>query len=138
MTCNTEQVAALDPANLIGRPYRVGARGPDAYDCWGLIAACCPWLPDDWANEDLAVRKVIAIIEGQATDTRWRRESEPCAGAVAIFGTGQRATHTGLVWPVFGGFRVIHALPKVGVVSHQISMMERMGLRLKGIYTWHG
>lgn len=136
----TAQVGASvrDPSTLIGRPYRVGARGPDAFDCWGLIVACCPWLPDDWADEGLAVRRVIRIIEAQETDTRWQRENEPCAGGVAIFGTGARASHTGLVWPVSGGFRVVHALPGVGVVSHQLPMMERMGLRLKGIFTWHG
>lgn len=128
----------LDAPSLIGLPYRVGARGPDAYDCWGLVVACCPWLPDDWADEGLAVRKVVRIIEEQETDTRWQRENEACEGGIAIFGTGVRATHTGLLWPVLGGFRVIHALPKAGVMSHPLHAMERMGLRLKGIYTWRG
>lgn len=142
MICSKEQldqtVQMRDPSPLIGRPYRLGARGPEAFDCWGLVVACCPWLPDDWGNQGPAVRRIIKIIEAQGTDDRWQRENEPCAGAVAIFGVGTHATHTGLVWPSLTGFRVVHALPGAGVVSHPFPMLERMGLRLKGIYTWHG
>ena len=25
--------------NYVGKPFVDGARGPDAYDCWGLVAA---------------------------------------------------------------------------------------------------
>jgi cell wall-associated NlpC family hydrolase len=27
-----------DVQDLIGKPYQLGARGPDAFDCWGLCA----------------------------------------------------------------------------------------------------
>jgi hypothetical protein len=128
----------IDPTPFIGKPYRVGARGPDAFDCWGLVMACCPWMPDDWADEDMAVRKIIRVIEGQMRDDRWERVGEPCAGAVAIFGTGGRATHTGLLWPVSGGVRVVHALQGVGVITQTLSAMQRMGLNLKGAYLWRG
>jgi NlpC/P60 family len=138
MSCSEKQVAGLDPASLIGKPYRLGGRGPDAYDCWGLVTACYPWLPDDWGNQEFSVRRVILLIEGQKTDERWEPAGEAHRGAVAIFGMGERASHTGLVWPVSGGARIIHALPKVGVVSHSLPAMERLGMRLKGIYKWRG
>ena len=44
--------------DLIGKPWRLGARGPDAYDCWGLVREVMqrmrPGLPlPDWASDEM-------------------------------------------------------------------------------------
>lgn len=34
---NSHSLVKVDLSDLIGRPYKNFARGPDCYDCWGII-----------------------------------------------------------------------------------------------------
>jgi len=34
----TKKEYGIDVTDLIGKPYKEGAAGPGAYDCWGLVA----------------------------------------------------------------------------------------------------
>lgn len=56
-------------SDLIGKPWRLGARGPDAYDCWGLVREILqrmhPAEPlPDWASGDMDRELQRALIAG--------------------------------------------------------------------------
>ena len=58
-----------DVNDLIGRPWRLGGRGPDAYDCWGLVREVLqrmrPGLPlPDWASDTMTRERQREIMAG--------------------------------------------------------------------------
>jgi cell wall-associated NlpC family hydrolase len=84
----------VDVADLVGTPFRYGGRGPDAYDCYGLVMECARRdgviLPDFGAHED---QGVIAAMMG-ASLPRWRAVgSRP--GAVILIRVGRFVAHVG-------------------------------------------
>jgi hypothetical protein len=60
-----------DVQDLVGKPYAHGARGPDAYDCWGLCVEVYRRrgidLPD-YAVRELTHEETTALILGHAAD----------------------------------------------------------------------
>lgn len=70
-------------ADFVGKPYKPGADGPDAFDCWGLSRAASlalfnralPSLPDGWHPTFDE-----AIAQG------WEELEEPEPGAVMALG----------------------------------------------------
>lgn len=83
----------------VGKPHEMGARGPDAYDCWGLVVDVldrefgCAVPPlegaDLWAeHERLALGRA-------ATDGAFVEVLEPQVGDVLVFALTEQ--HVGLV-----------------------------------------
>jgi cell wall-associated NlpC family hydrolase len=103
--------------DLVGRPYAYGARGPDAFDCWGLVLAVRARLalpaPPDFASREVAPAQVRALVQPALTKgTGWTR-CVPRHGAIAY---APATAHAGvLVWG-----RVIHAVYRVGVVAWRL------------------
>jgi cell wall-associated NlpC family hydrolase len=98
-------------AAFIGRPFAYGARGPDAFDCWGLVlalrAALALPVPPDFASRELAARDyrqwfVRTLAAPHIVEAR--------AGAIAYSAQG---AHAGLFW----AGRVVHAMYRAGVVA---------------------
>lgn len=124
------------PDRWVGLPFAPRGRGPDAYDCWGLVrevsrvhfAAELPvW--DDY--EDLADRERLA---GVVTGARGRFESiaRPRAGDLVLFRIGGQPCHVGLVVapPLF-----LHTLRGCDSALERwdVAMWAR---RIEGFYRW--
>ncbi len=90
-----EQIAALATTKL-GSPYRYGARGPDAFDCSGLVyysyRAAGLSVPRTAAQQYRAARAVPV--------DKARR------GDLLFFSTGGHISHVGIY---LGGDRFVHA-----------------------------
>lgn len=105
----------IDFQDLIGKPYVHGARGPDAFDCWGLCAEIYRRMGRDLP--DYAVRHMThdetkALILGHAKDhADWIDEPEDWC-----FVFDQRDGHIGLH---FNG-RVIHCKRMTGCVVQRL------------------
>lgn len=110
MNLNVEQVQ-----DLIGKPYALGARGPDALDCWGLCmevyARVGVRLPDYAAPTRAQVR---AMVDGQ-DHVDWINEPEPWC-----FVYSNRLGHIGLY--VHG--RVMHSARNIGVVVQDLRQFK--------------
>lgn len=114
--------------NFIGLPYREGARGPDAFDCYGLVAAIFKAMRGvelpDWYQDAPgplgASRAISAALEGETLGGRsvrvdWPREF-PADYDIAIVGSNTRPHHVGVV--VAGG--VLHASKAFGSAWHSL------------------
>jgi cell wall-associated NlpC family hydrolase len=61
----------MTPINdLIGKPFVMGARGPDAYDCWGLVREVMqrmrPGLAlPDWASDQMTRQRHRDLMANQ-------------------------------------------------------------------------
>ena len=91
-------MAAVDVNDLIGKPWQRDARGPEAYDCWGLTRAILLRMrPDavlpDWQVEGMTRERHTAIMAG-ASEVYGDRLTEPEPGALLL---SPRAAHIAIV-----------------------------------------
>jgi len=120
-------------AGLIGKPYKLGARGPAQFDCWGVPQFC--WclrlgieVPDVGAEAVVLSQRVKAFqtcgFGGvEAFEVKQPRELD------AVFMTLRTAAHHIGLWispdPVGG---VLHAIEGAGVVYQRRADLEAHGL----------
>ncbi len=104
-----------DLSDLVGKPFADGGRGPDAYDCWGLVCEVFKRygieLPDYKISCEDASR-IDNEIDSQRR--QWRRcEGEiPAPSLVVIrFNEVVFCNHTGVY---IGSGRFIHTREKIG------------------------
>ena len=98
-------------AGLPGAPYVRGARGPRAFDCWGLVLEVRRRLglpaPPDFASGALTLADMRALFRGERP-AGWQR-SALALGAIVL----APDAHAG----VLVGSRVLHAQARSGVVA---------------------
>jgi cell wall-associated NlpC family hydrolase len=108
--------------DLIGKPWRKGARGPDAFDCWGLVLVlaerCGRTVPADWRSGDMSRAELRAVMD-EAARQRTQRLDGPAEGAIAC---SVSACHVGYV--LHG--RVIHAARGQGVTASGFMLWRSM------------
>lgn len=108
-------------AALIGAPYQVGARGPHAFDCWGLLPFTWKMrlgidVPDVRADRAKVFRETLRrgryVADGcEAYEVSKPRELD------AVYLTSQQQPHHVGLWvqpDALGG--VLHAIEGAGVV----------------------
>jgi cell wall-associated NlpC family hydrolase len=121
-----------DWVDLIGKPFRWGARGPDAFDCYGLVVemnrraghAVPPYVsPTD--SQDIA-----RLITGEAI-TRWM-PCKPRPGALITFRIGRHVSHVGYLLP---RERFIHCWERTGGVT--VERLDEWERRIAGYYEFN-
>ena len=85
MTIATFSIADLTRP-LLGKPFAWRGRGPDEYDCWGLVHECLvrtgvPHVPDYPSSEEGAVNAATML---DAMGCGWRKLGGPQPGAVVV------------------------------------------------------
>lgn len=102
-------------AAFIGKPFARGGRGPQAFDCWGLVlalrAALALPVPPDFAlplSTPLAVRQRLSLCAPVV---------DPAPGAIAY---SEHYAHAGIVW----AGRVVHAARGAGVVAWTVGRWQ--------------
>lgn len=119
-------------ADLVGIPFRYGARGPEAFDCYGLIMEMAKRsgqvLPDFGSAED---QGLIAAMMGTSLP-QWR-EVEPQAGAIVLIRIGRHASHVAFQ---LDEFKMIHAWGQSSGVS--VIKIQEWQHRIVGFYKYVG
>jgi hypothetical protein len=124
---------------VVGKPFGWNGRGPDTYDCWGLVLAGLKFagLPvelDWWISpvEQLRVRVPSEIMERQVQTGPWERLSAPEAGCVVALSSHTRIHHVGLMVPS----GVLQALPTTGVTRCRYYQLPGQGYQRVECYRW--
>lgn len=123
--------ASPDPAplvaGLIGKPWAAHARGPDAFDCWGLAAhvEAALWgrvLPWSEADGPEGLREIIDAIRSSDLQRRWLPVRDPRPGDLVLMAAGLWPNHVG-VWieagPGLTG--ILHATRDGGVMLQSLA-----------------
>jgi len=105
--------------DLIGKPYKLGARGPEEYDCWGLCmevyARAGVRLPD-WNSDRLQRREIKQLIDNEAEDkVEWITSPESWCFVYA-----RTHGHIGL----YLHHSVLHCALKLGVILQHLDSFE--------------
>lgn len=117
--------------NLIGIPYRRGAIGGDAIDCWNLVRAACE--ERHGAAPPLLVNAVAPVIRG-AERMGWRRvDGKPREGDILLMRTAAKQLHTGFVVRAQHRLEMLHAI-KGGSVRQPLGDLPLLGFH--GLQVW--
>lgn len=133
MKPHCDALAPRTYADLIGKAFTPGARGPLSFDCYGLVREVLRRngisAPDYPSNGDanLNAATILAAMES------WEEVSSPEANCVVLFRMDRRqGTHVGVM---VDGQRFLHALKETGVCVERINspLWHR---RVIGFYKW--
>lgn len=120
--------SATDWLPLIGVPWRAGAQGPDAYDCWAFASMVQsrffqrPLVPiADFGSRE-AARNLVAARR------TWRRVEVPTHGDMVEFQRFGRADHVG-VWLDVDRGGVLHCMQGPGTCFDRVADLEVLGWR---------
>jgi cell wall-associated NlpC family hydrolase len=123
----------------VGLPYEEGARGPDRFDCYGIVAAVFAergiTLPDFYQREPgpmSAARAIDASVKGEILGGRAERVQEPEDYDIVVVRGFSKAHHVGVV--MSGG--VLHASRGLGSIWQSLSSFKMLHGDTE-FYRWH-
>lgn len=119
-------------SKYIGKKWQNGGRGPDAFDCWGLLY----WtMREDFMTEvptfpidPGALWEVQQQIEAESKSTNWVQRMVPEEGCAVGLSHGAHFHHVGQ-WTEQDGGLVIHCLDGSGVVADSLAQLRASGWR---------
>jgi cell wall-associated NlpC family hydrolase len=122
----------LSNAELIGIPFAYGGRGPDVFDCYGLVRYIVErdtgrTPPTLQSAEDPNV--LHAMMTGQALF--WKQLDGPRPGAVALIRIGRTVCHCAAL---ISYTHLIHAWDRTGGVT--IERLDQWKHRIVGFYEY--
>jgi cell wall-associated NlpC family hydrolase len=112
--------------SYIGLPWADGARGPESFDCWGLLR----WvqlhhfsiaLPDLPSMPDMR----RDLYREQMASGAWNVIARPAHGCGVLLRSGDRP-HVGVYLDLDGG-GVLHAQEGAGVIYTERSKLKKVG-----------
>ena len=115
----------------IGKPWVSGARGPEAFDCWGLVRHVqqhtfnrppLPEYPIPPENRD----EVKAALSVATNAPEWIQLPGPVDRCAVALSRGSECVHVGVYLAADGGL-VLHALERVGVVAESLARLRARG-----------
>jgi len=122
----------------IGKPWASGARGPDEFDCWGLLV--CVLKEDlgldidvDYHIHGKDTLNVTKAYEKAILSGSWRRRTTPKDGDAVALSKGKRIHHAG-VWLANG---CLHAVDGACVIHNSFFHLRRIGYVRIEFYRWH-
>ncbi len=127
--------------SLIGLPWRSGAKGPEAFNCWGLamviedrcFGRILPFMDVD--DEDVrAVMRKVATTEHRKC---WTHVERPVHGGLVEMSSGKHPYHIGVYLSIDGG-GVLHSHNPSGVCFDRIATLQAAGWRRFAYNDWIG
>jgi len=99
---------------LIGRPYKLGGQGPDAFDCYGLTRFVQRELfgramPEFVTPERAGLQAIAGFIQAHPERRNWRRIDGPVDGAIVSMFREGIGHHMGTYLDIDRGM-VLHTL----------------------------
>lgn len=121
-------------ADLIGKPFEYGGRGPETYDCYGLVSELL-WRIGQQAPDYHSPTGLKEIAEAMHNATPLWTPCEPGTGALVAIRIPTRAdsrvSHVGMLLP---HGRFIHTWERSGGVT--VERLDDWKLRIRGFYRY--
>ena len=128
-------------SDIIGKPFVDGGRGPDEFDCWGVVVFTYARLGVDLPHYAISAHDSAAISLNFGRERSIWKEIEPGHAAhpdVLAFRMDSRnpefITHIG-IYLEHGKF--LHCLEKTGVIVSRLND-PYFSQRFAGAYSWTG
>jgi cell wall-associated NlpC family hydrolase len=109
--------------DLLGIPFKRGARGPEAYDCYGLaremFRRAGVVVPD--FKSPGALEEIENLISHECHS--WRKVPVGTVGALVTFRVDGAGAHVGYM---LGGDRFVHCIEPEGVTTERLTNNMRL------------
>lgn len=104
--------------DLLGKPYERGGRGPDVYDCYGLVKELFERAGNGVPDFDApgSLEEIESLISDKSR--KWRRVPIGTVGALLTFRVEGYGAHVGFMLP---RDRFIHAWEHTGVTTERLT-----------------
>lgn len=123
----------------IGKPWRVAADGPDAFDCWGLVVDIQRQLYGRHLKtiyvEPENLRSLIKTIQQHPIRQHWHPTDCPQEGDVVLLRQSRHPVHVG-VWLGVDSGGVLHCARESGVVFQDKHSLLLSGWKIEGFYNY--
>lgn len=120
-------------AELIGKPWRFGAQGPEDFDCWGLaryVQAQHYGIEMHALGYGYEEWKLAALAIDRAEERQhWQEVTTPADGDLVLMGRSKLPLHIGIWIRANKTFGVLHCLDRVGVMFSTDGALRLMGWR---------
>jgi hypothetical protein len=118
---------------LIGLPWVSGARGPDSYDCWGLVWFVYNTIFDisvpsyQYVNSEnlLAVTREIDRV---TSGPDWIEIDRPIHGCAVGMSSNKSIHHVG-IWLDFDGGVILHSRDHANVIVQSLRSVRMSGIQ---------
>jgi cell wall-associated NlpC family hydrolase len=125
---------------LIGLPWVYGGRGPEDFDCWGLVCYVQRThfqiempnfdAPKDWFNANV-------MIETHEERRNWTLAETGVDGDVVLMSRSRFPVHIGVVVQAGNRSGILHCLQNVGVIYQPETAMRGSGWGGLAYYRHH-
>lgn len=121
----------------VGLPWKKGADGPDAYDCWGLLRH----IQLEYFNTYVPLVTIgdadecKQTLKNQLDSGVWRETKTPLHGDGVLLKAGNDP-HVGVFLDVDGG-RILHSIQGFGVTFSPLRNLPGMGYGRVKYYQLH-
>jgi cell wall-associated NlpC family hydrolase len=126
--------------HLVGTPFGWNARGPDAYDCWGLVIEArrslglpTPDVWSEWLLEDGGPNS-YCVMDAESKRDLWVRNDNPEAGDIVAMSTHKLIHHVGLNTP----FGVLNTTRELGATVDSRQRLRELGYKRIEYFKWVG
>jgi cell wall-associated NlpC family hydrolase len=109
--------------DLVGIPYKRGAQGPEAIDCWALVRLACQRIHGTAPPELYGA--VAPVVRG-ASAQGWKPAESPRPGDILVMRTAKGDRHTGFVLRARNRLEILHAM-EGGSVCQPLSDLPLLG-----------
>lgn len=121
-----EQRSALE--GMIGKPYQIGASGPEAFDCYGLAREVQRLALVDMPQVE-RVSDYVETLRDHEERNRWQLVDRPEEfDLVLMANVVRRDRHIGVYIRPGNAGVVIHAIDHMGVCLHDLQALRAMGM----------
>lgn len=118
---------------LLGRPYRLGCAGPDAFDCYGLtrylqmtlFGRSMPEFKMPGFGGRIAIASAIAVHPERQC---WGEIAAARDGCIVTMARQNAGYHMG-TWLAMDGGVIVHTIERCGVVTDTPATLEAIGWR---------
>lgn len=131
-----EIVAPVSQGGLLGAPFGWGARGPQYFDCWGLVVEIRKRLqepvPDDWENIDNDYSLVLKVFLYESKKSFWVKVPEFEPGNIIALSRNKFIHHVGIMTP----WGIMHTIKNCGAIIQSARALKREGYSLIQAYKY--
>ena len=123
---------------LIGKPWEAGQQGPDAFDCWGLLA----WVYKQQFNIHLPrisvnegdLRAQVKAFRAHPEHRHWQQVDTLKEGDALLLRQSRHPIHVGIWIDTEGESGMLHSLQGAGVVFQTLNSLTLSGWSIEGVY----
>lgn len=126
----------------VGKPYMVGAAGPNEFDCWGLVwwiqshefGAELPRFPVEEYPEPGTVDPLwdSRVSSAKAQLVNWIETTTPVEGDIVLMNNGH---HVGVYLEADGGL-ILHTRQSSSAIAQPLSVLRKL-LRCRDVQFYH-